>query len=112
VGTYSGTVGSTSEWEASCRIVTDRSLLEHYPIDTITNGLFEATNKLWEKLTPRMEALKKRSEKAQQVSSTLAQLKSLPQRFGSITKPKPEVAKQEVKEAATTMSKVHLISRS
>ena len=113
VGTYSETAGSTSEWETSCRIVTDRSLLEHYPIDTITNGLFEATNKLWERLTPRMDALKKRSERAQQVSSTLAQLKSLPQqRFGPAAKPKPEAAQEEVKQAATTMSQVHLISRS
>ena len=59
VGTYSGTSGSTSEWEATCRIVTDRSLLEHYSMDVVTDGLFEATNKLWEKLSPRMEALKK-----------------------------------------------------
>ena len=76
VGTYSEATGSTSEWEASCRIVTDRSLLERYSIDIITDGLFEATNKLWRKLTPRMETLKKRSEKAQQVSLALAKLGS------------------------------------
>jgi hypothetical protein len=106
VGACSGTSGSTSEWEASCRIVTDRSLLEHYPIETITDGLFNATNKLWEKLTPRMEALKKRAEKARQVSSALDHLKSVP-------RPKPSGGDTEdaAKTAASTMSKIRLISR-
>ena len=83
VGAYSEMEGAVSEWEATCRIVTDRSLLDHYSIDAVTDGLFEATNKLWERLTPRMEALKRRSEKAQQVTNKLAQLKSAPpMRFG------------------------------
>jgi len=63
--------------------------------------LFEATNKLWEGSRREWIALKKRSERAQQVSSTLAQLKSLPQqRFGPAAKPKPEAAQEEVKQAA------------
>jgi len=112
VGAYSGTIGSTSEWEASCRIVTDRSLLDHYTIDVITNGLFEATNKLWEKLTPRMEALKRRADKAHQVSTALANLKASPQiRLAPGKNAKAEAAKEAAKEAASAMSKVRLISR-
>ncbi len=111
VGAYSSALGSVSEWEASCRIVTDRSLLEHYPIDIITDGLFEATNKLWEKLTPRIQALKKRVDKAHQVSSALANLKSLSQtRYGTGAGAKAKT--EAAKEAATAMSKIRLISRS
>jgi hypothetical protein len=114
VGTYSEMSGSTSEWEATCRIVTDRSLLERYSIDTITDGLFEATNKLWEKLSPRMEALKKRSEKAYQVSSKMAQLKALPKlRFGAEAKPPaPEKPAQETSSPSKTIGKVRMIGHS
>ena len=107
VGAYSGAFGSSSEWEASCRIVTDRSLLEHYSIETISDGLFNATNKLWEKLTPRMEALKKRAEKAHQVSSALANMKSVAQ-----PRPGAGAKADAAKAAASAMSKVRLISRS
>ena len=107
VGAYSGTLGSNSEWEASCRIVTDRSLLEHYSIETISDGLFNATNKLWEKLTPRMEALKKRAEKAHQVSNALASMKSASQ-----PRPGAPGKADAAKAAASAMSKVRLISRS
>ena len=114
VGAYSGTSGTTSEWEATCRIVTDRSLLERYTIDVITDGLFASTNRLWEKLSPRMEALKKRSEKANTVADKLAQLKSLPKmRFG--TEPK-QLAKQkiaeETKAAVAAISKIRMIGHS
>jgi hypothetical protein len=112
VGAYSGALGSHSEWEASCRIVTDRSLLEHYSIETISDGLFNATNKLWEKLTPRMEALKKRAEKAHQVSSALANMKSLSQSsYGAGGKANAAKA-DAAKAAASAMTKVRLISRS
>jgi hypothetical protein len=88
VGAYTDASGGTNEWEASCRIVTDRSLLERYSLDVITDGLFEATNKLWEKLSPRMEALKKRSEKAHQVTAALARLKPISaQRYGTKSAP-------------------------
>ena len=91
VGSYSETIGSSSEWEATCRIVTDRSLLERYSIDTVTDGLFEATNKLWDKLSPRVEALKKRSQKAHQISNKLSQLKALPKlRFDEPAQPEPQ----------------------
>ena len=91
VGAYSKTIGASSEREATCRIVTDRSLLERYSIDAITEGLFEATNKLWDKLSPRMEALKKRSQKAHQISNKLSQLKALPKlRFDEPAQPEPQ----------------------
>jgi hypothetical protein len=111
-GFYSETSGSSSEWEATCRIVTDRSLLERYSIDAITDGLFEATNQLWENLSPRLEALKKRSQKAHLISSELAQMKSLPKlRFDAeptATPPQPPAP-----ESTTTTSavKVRRISR-
>jgi hypothetical protein len=86
VGAYREATGGTNEWEANCRIVTDRSLLERYSLDAITEGLFAATNKLWEKLSPRMAALKKRSEKAHQVIATLARSKpASAQRYGART---------------------------
>jgi hypothetical protein len=107
VGAYSEASGSTNEWDATCRIITDRSLLDRYSIDVISDGLFAATNKLWEKSSPRMEALKKRSEKAQQVTGALTRMKSL-------TAPKEEIpatagAKTEAKEPEdkTDKLKVH-----
>jgi hypothetical protein len=113
VGAYSETTGASSEWEATCRIVTDRSLLERYSIDAITEGLFEATNKLWDKLSPRMEALKKRSLKAHQISSKLTQLKSLPKlRFDQPpTQPEPQKPAQEAAPAAPA-NKVRMIGHS
>ena len=112
VGSYSETSGSSSEWEATCRIVTDRSLLERYSIDTITDGLFEATNKLWDKLSPRMEALKKRSQKAHQMSNKLSQLKSLPKlRFDEPAQPEPQKPAQEP-STPTPASKVRMIGHS
>lgn len=109
VGAYSEAKGSVSEWEATCRIVTDRSLLDHYSIDMITDGLFEATNRLWEKLTPRMEALKKRSEKARQVTSKLAQIKSMsPMRFASgAQESKQANAPKDISPVASAMGKIH-----
>lgn len=113
VGAYSGTKGSTSEWEATCRIVTDRSLLEHYSMDVITDGLFEATNKLWEKLSPRMEALKKRTEKAQQVTSKLEQLKTLPKlKLGyEVKEPSPPEVPEKPAAVSATIGKVRTLGR-
>jgi hypothetical protein len=110
VGAFSETKGSTSEWEATCRIMTDRSLLEHYTMDVVTDGLFEAINKLWEKLTPRMDALKKRSDKAQQVTKKLAQLKSTPQqRFGGEAKDPVSQTPKDIAAMAGAMAKVRSI---
>ena len=106
VGTYSETKGATSEWEASCRIVTDRSLLERYSVDAITEGLFAATNKLWGKLSPRMEAVKKRSEKAQRVSASLAKLG--PMRFSTSIKPESQQKPTE-EDPARPLSKIAMI---
>jgi hypothetical protein len=71
-GAYSEAPGSTSEWEARCRSVLDRSLLERYSLEVITEGLFAATNRLWEKLSPRREALQKRFDKVNEVAGLLA----------------------------------------
>jgi hypothetical protein len=115
VGAYSEASGSTSEWEATCRIVTDRSLIEHYSIEVITDGLFEATNKLWEKLTPRLEALKKRANNAHQVIDKLAKLKNVPKiRIGDEAKepePKPK-SSEGLAAVASTIGKVRSIGHS
>jgi len=114
VGAYSGINGSSSEWEATCRIVTDRSLLERYPMDVITEGLFEATNRLWEKLSPRMDALKKRSDKTNQVLAKMAQLKGMPHlRLDAEPKP-PDQQKGPEKESSPVapVNKVRMIGRS
>jgi len=113
VGAYSEASGAASEWEATCRIVTDRSLIEHYSIDVITDGLFEATNKLWEKLTPRMEALKKRANKAHQVIDKLARLKNVPKiRLSEeIKEPEPK-SPEGLAAVATAIGKVRSIGHS
>jgi hypothetical protein len=104
-GFYSETNGSSSEWEATCRIVTDRSLLERYSIDAVTDGLFEATNQLWENLSPRMEGLKKRSQKARQISGELERMKSLPKlRFD--TEPITNVSPPSTPEPVMTSAAV------
>lgn len=112
VGSWSEASGLSSEWEATCRIVTDRSLLERYPIDVITDGLFEAINKLWEKLSPRMDALKKRTQKAHQISNKLAQMKSLPKlRFDEPAQPEPQKPAEEPSTPAPA-NKVRMIGHS
>ncbi|HSS95768.1 MAG TPA: hypothetical protein VLK33_01990 [Terriglobales bacterium] len=112
VGSWSEASGLSSEWEATCRIVTDRSLLERYSIDVITDGLFEAINKLWEKLNPRMEALKKRSQKAHQLASKLTQLKPIPKlRFDEPEQSEPQKPAQEPATTAPA-NKVRMIGHS
>lgn len=74
VGAFSEAAGSTSEWEAHCRALSDRALLERHPLETITEGLFAATNRLWENLSPRMDAMKKRHEKVNEISTVLSRL--------------------------------------
>ena len=103
-GAYGDKNGAANEWEATCRIVTDRTLLEHYSLEAISEGLFAATNKLWDRLTPRMEALRKRSEKASQVSGALSQMKNL--RI-ELSKETPEQEPQPKKEK----TKVNVIWR-
>jgi hypothetical protein len=75
VGAFSEEPGSSSQWDAQCRGVSDRALLERYSLEVVTEGLFAATNKIWEKISPRLEALKKRCERVEQVSSALSKLK-------------------------------------
>ncbi len=74
IGAFSQAPGSASEWEARCRALPDRALLERHPLETITEGLFAATNRLWESLSPRMDAMKKRHEKVSEISTVLARL--------------------------------------
>jgi hypothetical protein len=78
LGAFSEEPGSTSEWNAECRVVADRLLLEQYSLETITKGLLNSTNKLWEKLCPRMDSIKKRHEKIGEITGLLSTLKSFP----------------------------------
>ena len=89
MGAYTHEPGATNEWDASCRIVSDRSLLEKFSLDAISEGLFAATNRVWEKLSPRMEALKRRFDKVGEVSSALSRLKAFPQQ--GVEAPGPEL---------------------
>ena len=77
-GGYSEAIGSVSEWHAACRNLSDRHLLDRYPLEAITEGLFAAANRLCKSISPRIEELKKRYEKAGQVASLVTNLKSLP----------------------------------
>lgn len=77
-GAFSREVDSSSDWEASCKLIPDRVLLERYSLETVADGLLAVTNKVWMKVSPRMDALKKRFEKVEQVSSDLAKLKAAP----------------------------------
>lgn len=76
VGAYSEAKDSSSEWVAHCKALTDRSLLERYSLETVTAGLFAATNKVWEKLSPRMDAIRQRSEKVQHIVNTFTRFES------------------------------------
>jgi hypothetical protein len=77
-GGYSEATGSVSEWQATCRNISDRNLLDRYPLESVTEGLFAAANRLCKSISPRIEALKKRYEKAGQVASLVTNLKSFP----------------------------------
>ncbi len=83
LGAFSEEPGSTSEWNAECRVLADRILLEQYSLETITKGLLNSTNKLWEKLNPRMDSIKKRHDKIGEISELLSTLKSFPPTEGS-----------------------------
>ena len=75
VGAYSEEVGSTSQWDAHCRPLSDHTLHERYALELVTEALFAAIHKLWEKLSPRVDTLKKRNEKVGEISGILANLK-------------------------------------
>jgi hypothetical protein len=77
-GGYSEATGSLSEWHATCRNISDRHLLDRYPLEAITDGLFAAANRLCKSISPRIDELKKRYEKAGQVASLVTSLKSFP----------------------------------
>ena len=47
-------------------------------METITEGLFAAANRLCKSISPRIEELKKRYEKAGQVANLVTNLKSFP----------------------------------
>jgi hypothetical protein len=74
VGPCCETKGSSSEWVATCKALTDRALLDHFPLETVIQGLFASANKIWEQLSPRMDALRQRAEKVQQIVEMLSKL--------------------------------------
>lgn len=75
VGAYSEDAGSSSQWDAHCRALSDHTLHERYSVELVAEALFAATNKLWEKLSPKMDTLKKRHDKVGEISGILANLK-------------------------------------
>jgi hypothetical protein len=77
-GGYSEAEDSTSEWAAHCNPIPNRQVLDRYSVETITGGLFAATNRAWQRLSPRMEVLKKRYEKVIEVSGMLAKFTCFP----------------------------------
>jgi hypothetical protein len=76
IGAYSEEVGSPSQWDAACRVLSDHSLHARYSLDTVAEGLFAATNRLWEKLAPRMDTLNKRNSNVQRISALLGTSKA------------------------------------
>ncbi len=78
VGVYSEEVGSSSQWDAKCTVVSDRLLLERFSLETVSEGIFAATSKVWEGISPRLEALKKRADRVAQISDVMAKLKDGP----------------------------------
>ena len=70
------TKGSSSEWVATCKALTDRTLLDSFSLETVIQGLFTATNRVWEELSPRMDAIRLRSEKVQQIVEMLNKLRN------------------------------------
>jgi hypothetical protein len=78
VGPCSEAKGASSEWVATCKAVTDRALLDRFALETVIQGLFTATNKVWESLSPRMDAIRLRAEKVQQIVEVLSQLGNPP----------------------------------
>lgn len=75
VGAYSEEVGSTSQWDAHCRPLSDHTLHERYSLEVVTQALFASINGLWEKLSPRVDTLKKRNDKVGEITGLLANLK-------------------------------------
>lgn len=74
-GACSEEVGSPSQWDADCKVLSDHSVHGRYSLETVAEGLFVATNRLWEKLAPRMDTLDKRNDKLKRISGVLANLK-------------------------------------
>lgn len=48
---------------------------ERYSLDVVTEALFAAIHRLWDRLSPRVDLLKKRSEKVGEITSLLSSLK-------------------------------------
>ncbi|HEY1264553.1 MAG TPA: hypothetical protein VGF06_13590 [Terriglobales bacterium] len=81
-GAFSGKIGASNEWEAHCRILSDRALLDRYPLESVADGLLATTNKIWERVSPRMEALKRRFAKVEKVAGDMARLKGFSRETG------------------------------
>jgi hypothetical protein len=74
VGVYSEEEGSASQWDAQCRVIADRVLLERYSVEVITQALFSSATKIMEKVTPRLDTLKERASQAQEITGVLSKL--------------------------------------
>jgi hypothetical protein len=85
-GAYSGETGASNEWDARCRILSDRALLDRYALEAVADGLLATTNKIWERVSPRMEALKRRFAKVEKVASDMAKMKGFSRETGSLEK--------------------------
>lgn len=81
-GSYSDEPGASNEWEARCRIISDRALLDRYSLETVADGLLASTNKIWERVSPRMEALKRRFAKVEKVADDMSKLKGFSREAG------------------------------
>jgi hypothetical protein len=64
VGTYSEEAGSSSQWDAECRVISDRAVIERYSLETVADSLNAATDKILKEISPRLEALKERASRA------------------------------------------------
>ena len=74
VGVYSEEEGSSSQWDAQCRVLSDRALLERYSVETVTQALFSSATKIMEKITPRLDTLKERATQAEEITGVLSKL--------------------------------------
>jgi hypothetical protein len=100
-GEFSEDAGSVSEWQATCRNISDRHLLDRYPLEAITEGLFAAANRLCKSISPRIDELKKRYEKAGQVANLVTNLRVSPRKRqpAAVRKKKRRKLKSELRNA-------------
>jgi hypothetical protein len=80
VGVFSEEVGSNSQWDGQCRLVTDRFLVGRYTVSSIAEGLLASANIVLSSVGSRMDGLKARSAQVEEFRTMIRRFPDVTER--------------------------------